>query len=68
MPAGWLTRMRSWARLTDGSGVTLYDTIEGGVAVFLWTGEFQELDSRVELRDAEDKVIRSGRLFPSPII
>ena len=64
--AGWVADPDAIvARLTGGSGVTLNDTIKGGVAIFLWSGEFQELHARVELRDAEDMVLRSGRLFPS---
>lgn len=64
--AGWVADPDAIvARLTGGSGVTLNDTIVGGVAVFLWTGEFQERDARVELLDAEDQVIRSGWLFPT---
>ena len=64
--AGWVADPDAIvARLTGGSGVTLNDKIESGVAVFLWAGDFKELDARVELLDAEDQVIRSGWLFPS---
>lgn len=51
------------ARLTDPAGRTLEDRIEDGVAIFLWTEEFNDRDAHLELLDADGRVTRSGLLF-----
>ncbi len=53
------------ARLIDTAGHTLEDRIERGVAVFLWTDQFNAREARLELIDANGRVSRDGRLFRS---
>ena len=61
---GWVADPEAFeARLTDPAGRTLEDRIENGVAIFLWTEEFNDRDAYLELLDADGRVTRSGLLF-----
>ena len=64
MVGGWVADPEAFeARLTDPAGRTLEDRIENGVAIFLWTEEFNDRDAYLELLDADGRVTRSGLLF-----
>ena len=53
-------------KLTDLSGREHQGTIEHGVAVLLWDGDFNVADARVELLGADDDVLRAGPVWPAP--
>ncbi len=64
--AGWVADPDAVAaRLTDTAGYTLEDRIEHGVAVFLWTDQFNAREAHLELIDANGRVSRAGWLFRS---
>lgn len=62
--AGWVAVPdAAVARLTDPAGNSLEDRIDHGVAIFLWTGQFNDREARLELTDADGRVNRAGPLF-----
>ena len=53
-------------RVTDVAGRVLADTVEGGVAVVVGSGDFDVSRATVELLDADDGVIVAGPVWPAP--
>ena len=54
------------ARLIDPAGRILEDDIENGVALFFWKGDFNPRYARVELLNADARIVRSGPLYRDP--
>jgi len=55
------------ARATDDMrGRTLEDVVENGVVLFMYTGEFGLHYARLELLDAEGRVLRTGPMHRRP--
>lgn len=65
---GWVAdRAGVSARATDAtSGRTLEATVENGVVVFIYNGDFGARYARLELLDADGRVLRSGPLNRRP--
>jgi hypothetical protein len=55
------------ARATDDiTGRTLDDVVENGVVLFMYKGDFGVHYARLELLDAEARVLRTGRMHRRP--
>ena len=55
------------ARATDAmTGRTMEDVVENGVALFMYAGDFGTRYARLELLDADGRVLRSGPLNSRP--
>jgi len=64
---GWVADLAAVAaRATDATGRTLEDVVENGVALFMYAGDFGTRDARLELLDADGRVLRSGPLNRRP--
>ncbi len=63
---GWVNGSDAIAiRVTDDSGRTEEDTIEAGVAILIWEGDFDVLRATAALLDQDGTVIRSGPMHRS---
>lgn len=60
---GWVNHpTASGIRVIDPNGRTEEDTIEAGVAILIWEGDFDASRATAELLDENGEVIRTGRM------
>jgi len=59
--AGWVAEPAAASiRVTDPNGRIEEDTIEAGVALLMWHGDFNHIDAKAELLDSSGQIIRRG--------
>jgi len=64
---GWVNEPSACRiRVTDRNGRTLEDTVEAGIGILIWEGDFDVDRATAELLDDHGHVIRTGPMRPRP--